>query len=610
MNDAQEVSKAMKTTKKITAALCLWLALLSPLTACDDAEPQGGGDSAGESGAASGATMDGGGVVAGEQPGGVGVMGGEIAGVTGGGMESPEQGLSCRYENLFSGAVECKDYSGSGWTEELASDECAGQQSASFSQERCSRAEILGVCYIDEGAEREVAITFPGESAGACQLTATGCVRFARGRFEPSELCEGQFTPVEPPVEEIGAIFEPFELLCVPPADGQPGLSEGEEVCTWRAIGGCTEPGRSFKDYASCEPVLTQRPYAPAPASGYETPADDPIREDPAFIEEVEWVRSEAQACGCVCCHAESEAPRGAAVWDTDKEGLWTDDFTGRGLAMAAGWLDTSVLGAFPAAENNGFDRSLTALPSTDPARMIAFFEGELARRGYTRDDFDAESPIGGPLYSQRVFEPSDCANGEGVSATGELSWVGGEARYVYVLRAGSDNPSTPPNLDLPEGTLWRVDVDFTDPPIADGLIYGAALTGARQAFPVSGSPEALVEGERYYLYVLRDIGQPITRCLFTLGAEAPTPGELTPPWGDVCAEDSDCGGPTDYCVKMPGAPEGYCSRHCDSLAACSDAGAPNSWSCNALNCDVEALTWCGPVSEIEESGGFLNSCP
>jgi hypothetical protein len=295
-------------------------------------------------------------------------------------------------------------------------------------------------------------------------------------------------------------------------------------------------------------------------------------------------------------------------VWDTDREGLWTDDFTGRGLAMAAGWLDTSVLGAFPPEENNGFDRTRTALPSTDPERMIAFFEGELARRGLTRADFDTEAPIGGPLYSQRVFEPSACTQGEGVATTGELSWVGGEARYIYVLRAGSDNPSTPPNLDLPEGTLWRVDVDHTSPAVEDGLRYGELPMSAWQAYPEMGSPEALIEGEVYYLYILKDIGVPITRCLFTYGEEAPS--VATGPWGATCAEDSDCEAPTDYCVKMPGAPEGYCSQHCDSLSVCQEAGAPSDWSCNALNCATEAFTWCGPSSEVEESGGFLQRCP
>ena len=110
--------------------------------------------------------------------------------------------------------------------------------------------------------------------------------------------------------------------------------------CTWQAIGGCAPEGELFADYASCNPVLTQRPYAPVPASGFETPADDPIRSDEVFLAEVEWVRSQAKSCGCVCCHEESKTPSGAAVWDTDREGIWIDDWNPSGLAMGAGWLD------------------------------------------------------------------------------------------------------------------------------------------------------------------------------------------------------------------------------------------------------------------------------
>ena len=115
--------------------------------------------------------------------------------------------------------------------------------------------------------------------------------------------------------------------------------------------------------------------------------------------------------------------------------------------------------------------------------------------------------------------------------------------------------------------------------------------------------------GQSYYMYVMKDIGFPITRCLFTYG-EAPELEPPVSPWADVCSADSDCAAPTSYCVRSPGQMEGYCSAHCDSLSACSEAGAPSAWSCNAINCDVEAFTWCGPASEVEESGGFLKVCP
>ena len=47
--------------------------------------------------------------------------------------------------------------------------------------------------------------------------------------------------------------------------------------------------------------------------------------------------------------------------------------------------------------------------------------------------------------------------------------------------------------------------------------IYDLAV-GFAQKFPTTGSPEALVKGQQYYLYVSKDVGVPITRCLFTYG--------------------------------------------------------------------------------------------
>ena len=81
--------------------------------------------------------------------------------------------------------------------------------------------------------------------------------------------------------------------------------------------------------------------------------------------------------------------------------------------------------------------------------------------------------------------------------------------------------------------------------------------------------------------------------------------------WGKVCTGDADCGAPTDYCVMAPGYTEGYCSMQCANNAACLDAGAPaDTWTCNAVfSCDDLANTWCGPNSEIEESGGFIIEC-
>ena len=55
--------------------------------------------------------------------------------------------------------------------------------------------------------------------------------------------------------------------------------------------------------------------------------------------------------------------------------------------------------------------------------------------------------------------------------------------------------------------------------PVASGEVdFGTTLAGLSQRFPVAGAPAALVAGQQYYLYVSKDVGVPITRCLFTYG--------------------------------------------------------------------------------------------
>ena len=81
-----------------------------------------------------------------------------------------------------------------------------------------------------------------------------------------------------------------------------------------------------------------------------------------------------------------------------------------------------------------------------------------------------------------------------------------------------ASSPTVPPNLDLPDGTMWRVDVPWDGgEPIASGEIgYGQLPAGMSQRYPADGAPTGLVPGMQYYLYVTRDVGIPITRCLFT----------------------------------------------------------------------------------------------
>jgi len=116
-------------------------------------------------------------------------------------------------------------------------------------------------------------------------------------------------------------------------------------------------------------------------------------------------------------------------------------------------------------------------------------------------------------------YQPTACAEGEKVAADNTITWTGGGARYVYVLEQGARNPGVPPNLDLPTGTIWRLDVAPDAKSVKTGALrYGDLPTGTSQAFPSNGAPSPLETGKTYYLYVLADIAQPITRCTFVYG--------------------------------------------------------------------------------------------
>ncbi|MRG90876.1 proteinase inhibitor [Polyangium spumosum] len=422
----------------------------------------------------------------------------------------------CVYTSPFTQAEECRDYTGEGWSAEAAEADCKALQASTFTNdERCTYETTLGRCVLEGGTEDEYAIVMPGDDTSQCASTKRGCELFGGGTFEP-DACEGVTDETGGGIGTEGSVFQWPTLACVDPKAGEPAGQSGGKVCTFGSIAGCTEPGRKFTDYASCEPVLTQRPYWSAPPSDFKTPEGDPRLSDPQWLDELAWVTKEVEACGCVCCHSEKAAPaEGPSNWYIEAGPIWTDSFYPTGLALAAGWVPSDALGAYPAEENNGFSRDVAGLPTTDPARMVAFFEGELLRRGFKKEDFANETPFGGPLYEQSLYVPSDCTGGEGVDAAGKITWSGGEARYVYVLSADAKNPGAPPNLDLPQGTIWRLDVAASAAPVKSGITYGEILPDAKQGYPASGAPANLVPGTKYYLYVWADVGVPITRCLF-----------------------------------------------------------------------------------------------
>lgn len=416
----------------------------------------------------------------------------------------------CTYVNRFSDREECREYRGDLWTADSASADCRDWD-ATFTDGKCEYEEILGACILGD-PEKVIRVVVPGADPGDCRSQERGCELFGGGIFVPAPVCGGEDLP-----EAEGNVFQWPVLECKQPLDGEPaGQGPNGDVCTWSMISGCTEPGRKFAEYASCDMVRTQRPYSAVPPNA--PPVDpDPRLNDAAYVEDLAWVTEQVEACACVCCHQTSITPDGAAVWDIDLPGNWVNSFSPYGLAFAGGVLDSHLLGAYPADQNNGFDRTDIGIPSTDPARMAAFFRKELEFRGISPDDYADALPTPAPFYQQWIYEPTACADGEGVAADQTITWSGGNARYVYVLDADAENPGVPPNLDLPAGTRWRVDIPWDGESLTSGSVrYGTIPAGARQALPAEGSPAALEPGKTYYLYVLADIAVPITRCLFT----------------------------------------------------------------------------------------------
>jgi hypothetical protein len=420
----------------------------------------------------------------------------------------------CVYTNPFSKQEECREFHGSAWTEAEVAEECRAQ-SAEVEPGACGYEETLGSCVLQGEPEKVVHVVMPGTDASLCSNQKLGCEVFAGGVFNAAGVCaESTGDTPENPNETP---FQPPVLLCSDPLPGEPvGQSEGGKVCTWQMISGCTEEGRRFIDYASCDVVRTQRPYYPVPPGG-DSKAPDPRLEDATYVADLAWVKSQVEAAACTCCHQNSVTPEGASVWDIEAEGNWVNTFSSYGLAFAGGFIDSSLLGAYPASENNGFARETTGIPSTDPARMAAFFEKELAHRGVSVESFADWLPVPEAFYQQSIYEPLKCEAGVGVDADLTVRWAGGRARYVYVLEATAPNPGVPPNLDLPEGTLWRLDVLPDTQAVSSGeVVYGEVPSGMKQGFPLSGSPPALEPNKTYYIYASADVMLPITRCLFT----------------------------------------------------------------------------------------------
>jgi hypothetical protein len=404
-------------------------------------------------------------------------------------------------------------------------------------------------------------------------------------------------------------VFIPPFVDCREPKAGETGQGPDGKVCTNVTLSGCTEPGKYYPDYGSCEVVRTQRPFWDEAPAGT-TPSNDPRLSDPEYMKELGWVTEQVGACACTCCHDARTFDGRFGQWDISHSGIWIDTLSNGGLALFAGLADSSTLGAYPADENHGFDRFATGIPTTDTARMQKFLLAELERRGISRAEAEAVPPFGGPIYDQSVAEPTTCKPGEGVSSTNRARWLGGGARYVYVMESGSKNPGVPPNRDLPTGTIWRLDVLASADPVETGVPYGTTPAGTFQTFPESSAAPALVKGQTYKLYVLADVGVPRANCLFVYGeADAePAPVEPTPSadagasgedagpgepeacdlpgadeqgFGATCSLDTDCTCAADYCALQPGSSQGYCTKTgCKEDASICAEG----WGCTDLS--------------------------
>lgn len=448
------------------------------------------------------------------QPNGSGAS--ESGAATGTGAAAGTNPDHCRYTSRFTQLDECRAYTGPGWDSASKQADCAKQQGELVASTPCPTAMVLGQCQVDQDPSRATLTTTYATQAQSCDPLKMGCETFARGTWIPSPSCQSEGQPGQDPKQAPPGIV-PAKRSCVDPLPGQPpGQSPDGKVCTWESISGSTEDGRNFEDYASCEAVRKQgRPYFPYPVPK-DAEKPDPRLEDPVYVAELEWVKSQIRASSCGCCHS-NKAPLGPSNWYLEQKGNFMNGFYDRGLTFGSHWVDSSAFGAYKPEENNGFERVISGFPSTDGPRMKRFFEQELAHRGLTQEDFKDEKPFGGPLHEQRYHKPEPCSEGQGIGSDGNITWSGGPARYVYVLEEGSLGPTAPPYLDLPQGTRWRIDVAPDKAPIVSGSVrYGQVPAGLTQRFPQGQqAPLPLQRGKRYYLYVTRDVIQPITRCLF-----------------------------------------------------------------------------------------------
>ena len=223
---------------------------------------------------------------------------------------------------------------------------------------------------------------------------------------------------------------------------------------------------------------------------------------------ELNWVRDQVRSGGCSCCHASGSDHAYATGFDFDAPLVATDSISNYRLAMLTGMFeDHRQFGALPPAENQGFIRDHTMIPTTDPDRMRRFFMSELERRGATEDDIELGRVATENFFGRRVIEDKACVSPfEGIEDNRVL-WNGERGiRQLYVLETDANIPGFPPFEDKPEGIVWAIYVNPEAEAIASGdIVLGQIPDGAYQVEPADGSTPEFVEGRTYRLYATPD---------------------------------------------------------------------------------------------------------
>jgi|GEM_PF-255268 len=101
------------------------------------------------------------------------------------GLPGPGLG-ACDYVNPFSMQMECKQYTGKGWTEVSAREDCAavfaGEQGSFRMDGKCNFPTASGVCLVESGTDDEY-FTLLGGDSSLCKTLLAACEGFAQGTF-------------------------------------------------------------------------------------------------------------------------------------------------------------------------------------------------------------------------------------------------------------------------------------------------------------------------------------------------------------------------------------------------------------------------------------------